>query len=501
MEEFKDKKKMDDLPFQSAVNLVKAIQEKKISSSELLELYIERYERYNPSINAIVETDFETARAKARQADEALANNENWGPLHGLPMTIKDYINVTGLHTTYGSPIFKDNLPTTNSDVVQPLIDAGAIIFGKTNLPLWAMGTQSFNEVYGQTNNPWDLTRTSGGSSGGSAAAIAAGLSGLEIGSDHAGSIRSPAHFCGIYGHKPTYGIVPIHGQQPPKKIELIDYSPEQDFTVTGPLARSAADLDLVMDLAVRPPVFQRKAIKINLPTPRKKALKDYRIGVWIEDPLYSPDTEVGECLERLVVDLLKKGTKIDEKKPDFNFHRSVDVFYELMQLANVAYMSEEEFNSLRKKSNELDTGDQSIDAWYARVLTKTHREWQLLNYERLMIRQKWADYFKKYDVLLCPAVRIAAFPHDHSMGIGSLQRISTKFGNQDVTHGNVMTPWATLASLSYLPASIAPIGLTSDGLPAGVQIIGPYLEDRTTIHFAKLIEENYFGFQPPPGF
>lgn len=213
---------MDEIAFQSAVNLEKAIQNKKISSSELLELYIERYERHNPSINAIVETDFETARVKTRQADEALANNENWGPLHELPMTIKDYINVTGLHTTYGSPVYKEYLPTSNADVVQTLVDAGAVIFGKTNLPLWATGSQSFNEVYGQTNNPWDLTRTPGGSSGGAAAALAAGLTGLEIGSDMAGSIRSPAHFCGVYGHKPTYGIVPIHGQQPPLKINMI---------------------------------------------------------------------------------------------------------------------------------------------------------------------------------------------------------------------------------------------------------------------------------------
>jgi amidase len=255
------------------------------------------------------------------------------------------------------------------------------------------------------------------------------------------------------------------------------------------------------MDLVVRPPVFQREAIKINLPVPRKKTLKDYRIGVWIEDPLYSPDKEVGKCLETLVSGLLKKGAKIDEKKPDFNFHRSVEIFIELMQLACVVYMPEEAFKSLRKKSNELDVEDQSTDAWYARVLTKSHREWQLLNWERLMIRQKWADYFKEYDVLLCPAMRIAAFPHDHSMDLESLQRVSTKFSDQDVTHAKVIFPWAALASLSYLPATVAPIGLTSDGLPVGVQIIGPYLEDRTTIHFAKLIEENLGGFSPPPGF
>ena len=494
---------MDEFAFQSAVNLVKAIQDKKISSSELLELYIERYERFNPRINAIVETDFEAARARARQADEALANGENWGPLHGLPMTIKDYINVIGLHTTYGSPIFKDYLPTSNADAVQPLIDAGAIIFGKTNLPLWATGSQSFNEVYGQTNNPWDLSRTPGGSSGGATAALAAGLTGLEIGSDLGGSIRSPAHFCGVYGYKPTYGIVPIHGQQPPNKINLIDYAPEQDFTVTGPLARSAADLDLVMSLVVRPPIFQRNAMKINLPQPRKKTLKHYRIGFWIEDPLYAPDIQVGDCLEQLVNGLSRKGAKIEEKHPDINFERSVKLFEELMHLATVRTMPSDIFDSLLKKSKELDEKDydKGTDDWFARTVTKTHRDWHFLNAERSMARQKWADFFREYDILLCPVIRIPAFPHDHDMTLGSLQRISTKHHIQDITHADAIFPWIAFASALYLPATVAPIGLTSDGLPVGVQIIGPYLEDRTTIHFAQLIEENFYTFEPPPGF
>lgn len=492
---------MDEFAFQPAVQLVKAIQDKRVSSSDLLELYIERYEQYNPSINAIVEIDFPTARAQARQADKALANNERWGPLHGLPITIKDYINVSGLHTTYGSPMFKDYLPTSNADVVQPLIDAGAIIFGKTNLPLWATGSQSFNEVYGQTNNPWDVTRTPGGSSGGAAAALAAGLTGLDIGSDLAGSIRSPAHFCGVYGHKPTYGIVPIRGQQPPREIELIDYAPEQDFTVTGPLARSAADLDLVMGLVVSPPIVQRHAMRIELPPPRKQTLHDYRIGVWIDDPHYSPDREIGDCLEQLVSHLIKKGAKIEEKKPDSNFTEMYGVFEELMNLASVVYMDKDGFDSLQQRSKQLDPNDRSTDAWYTRVITKTHREWQLLNWDRLLIRQKWADFFKEYDVLLCPTARITAFHHDHAMTLETTQRITTKFNEQDVRHSDLILPWVALASLAYLPATVAPVGLTPDGLPVGVQIIGPYLEDRTTIHVARLIEEHLGGFKPPPGF
>ena len=452
---------MDEFAFQSAVNLVKAIQDRKVSSSELLELYIERYERFNPSINAIVETDFEPARARARQADKALANNRNWGPLHGLPMTIKESFDVTGMHCTYGSPLFKENLTTTNADVVQLLIDAGAIIFGKTNLPLWMSDTQSFNEVYGQTNNPWDVTRVPGGSSGGAAAALSAGLTGLEIGSDMGGSIRAPAHFCGVCGHKPTYGIVP-NGQSPHNKKLSINYAPEEDFTVVGPLARSAADLDLAMDIIVRPPIFQRNAMKIHLPTPRKKTLKDYRIGLWLEDTVYPPDKEVGDCLDELVSSLSKQGAKIDEKKPDINFERIFEVFNDLFLLANAMLIPRDQFDLLQQKSKEPEGKDQSFDVMYARAVTKTHRDWQLLDEERAIARQKWADFFKEYDVLLCPAVRIAAFPHDHAE---FSQRI-TKCNDQNILHLDVMVPWAALASLAYLPATVAPIGLTSDGLP-----------------------------------
>jgi amidase len=251
------------------------------------------------------------------------------------------------------------------------------------------------------------------------------------------------------------------------------------------------------MDLVVRPSIFQRHAIKINLPAPRKKTLKDYRIGFWIEDPLYAPDIEVGDCLEKLVSSLSKKGAKIEDKQPDINFKRTFEVFNELFYLANAARIPSDRFDSLQKNSKELDDKDQNFDARYTRAVTKTYRDWQFLDEARSIARQKWADFFKEYDVLLCPVVRISAFPHDHT----PFPQRMTKFNDQNLPHEDVMLPWAGLASFSYLPATVAPIGLSSDGLPVGVQIIGPYLEDRTTIHFAQLIEENFYGFQPPPGF
>ena len=175
---------MNEFAFQSATELTRAIQDRRTSSVELLELYIERFERLNPVINAIVVTDFENARGRAQKADEALAKGENWGPLHGLPMTIKDSFEVIGLPCTSGAPELKNYLPGRNAHVVQSLLNAGAVVFGKTNLPLYALDFQSYNDVYGQTNNPWDVSKTPGGSSGGAAAALAAGLTGLEMGRD-----------------------------------------------------------------------------------------------------------------------------------------------------------------------------------------------------------------------------------------------------------------------------------------------------------------------------
>ncbi|MFH2131921.1 MAG: amidase family protein, partial [bacterium] len=421
----------------------------------------------------------------------------NWGPLHGLPMTIKDCIEVAGMHCTWGSPIFKDYISTRNADVVQSLLDAGAIIFGKTNLPLFAMDTQSFNDVYGQTNNPWDVSRSPGGSSGGAVAALAAGLTGLEIGSDIGGSIRSPAHFCGVYGHKPTYGIVPMHGQSPPLQMFTIDHAVEIDIAVTGPLARSAEDLELVMDLVVQPPKPQRKAVTIKLPAARKDSLRDYRIGLWLDDPLAPPDIEVGDCLQEMADNLAKAGVKIEGKKPDIDFEHCLEVYYDLLTLATTFVIPQPDFDHLLKQARTLDANDRSVEAHRARAGTKLHREWQLLNIERLLMCQKWDDYFKEIDVLLCPAVRVPAIHHDHT----DIAKRLSRFNNQDLLHVEIVMPWAVLTNVSYLPATVAPIGTTKSGLPVGVQIVGPYMEDRTPIHVAKLMADVTGGFAPPPGF
>lgn len=497
---------MKDLASLSVIRLTKALKKKQISSLELLEFYIKRYERLNPRINAIVATDFKNARKRARAADAAIAKGEDWGPLHGLPMTIKDNIEVVGMPTTYGDPLFKNFMPSKNADVVQSLLDAGAIIFGKTNLPLGAMDTQTFNKIYGQTNNPWDVRRTPGGSSGGAAAALASGLTGLEIGNDIGGSIRLPAHFCGIYGHKSSYNIVSRHGGNKPKAewksivagYSETDYFIDLDLAVTGPLARSAEDLKIAMDIIVGPPSYQRKAIKIKLPAPRKKSLKEFKVGMWLDDPSYPPDTEVGNCLQNIAECLSKAGINLKIKKPDIDLMRCHMLRNSLETMTRSHMQSQNIFNRAVNQLKRLKKDDQSMSARWMRAMTGYHRDWNILNMECSVIRQKWADFFQDFDVLLCPVVRIAAFPHDHT----KIEKRVARFNDQDLNYWDVLGPWNSLSLVAYLPATVAPIGFTSNGLPVGIQIVGPYLEDHTSIQFAILLEKEITGsFKLPPGF
>src|SRR2546421_11295851 len=272
---------MLDVPFRSARQLAADIKKKKIGCLELLDLYLARVEKYDGALNAVVVRDFERARTRARAADRALAKRDVWGPLHGVPMTIKESYDVAGLPTTWGVPAYKDRIATKNALAVDRLLGAGVVLFGKTNVPLYLGDWQSFNAIYGTTNNPWDASRSPGGSSGGSAAALAAGLTGLEAGSDIGSSIRTPAAWCGVLGHKPTYGIVPVRGHVPPPPGVL---SP-MDMAVVGPLGRSAADVALALDVVAGPDGADAVAWRLELPPPRHDDLAAFRVGLWLDDP------------------------------------------------------------------------------------------------------------------------------------------------------------------------------------------------------------------------
>src|SRR3989454_2500964 len=299
---------MLDIPFRSAKQLAVDIRKKKIGSLELLDLYLARIEKYDGALNAVVVRDFDRARTRARAADRALSKRDVWGPLHGVPMTIKESYVVAGLPTTWGVPASKNNIATKNAVAVSRLLGAGVVLFGKTNVPLYLADWQSFNAIYGTTNNPWDVTRAPGGSSGGSAAALAAGLTGLEAGSDIGSSIRNPAHFCGVYGHKPTWGIVPRTGQALPWQKAPVD------IDVVGPLARSAADLDLALSVMAGPEAIEAAGWQLRLQTPKQKRLRDFKVALLLDTPEIAVDREVQDWLLALADFLRTQKVKVDDR-------------------------------------------------------------------------------------------------------------------------------------------------------------------------------------------
>jgi amidase len=484
---------LTDLHFRSATELAGAIRRREVSSRELLEVYLARVEKLNPALNAVVTLDAERARARAAQADAALARGESWGPLHGLPMTVKDSFETAGVRTTSGSTRLSDHVPASDADAVKRLRGAGAVIFGKTNLPVFAGDIQSYNPVFGTTNNPWDATRTPGGSSGGAAAALAAGLTALELGSDIAGSIRTPCHWAGLFGHKPTFGIVPIRGHIPGPPGTLSD----MDLGVAGPMARSAADLELALDILAGPTDDRAVAWQLALPRPRHGDLRSYRVAAWLDDPDFPVDTQVGDSLRATVAALRGAGVRVDEKARPFEQLRDVFPIYQgQLWGAMMSGYPDEVFGAMVRHV-EANPTDESAFGRMARGGTQRHRDWVRANEISAQLRARFAAFFRDFDVLLMPVNPVPAIPHDHSepMFARSVQVNGSARNYMD------MLAWISPATLCFNPASVAPIGRTRGGLPVGMQIVGPYLEDRTTIDFARWLGELHGGFTPPPGY
>lgn len=483
---------MSDLPFKSAVELAAAMRERRIGCAELLEIYVERMERHNPSLNAIVTTDLEKARERAKAADEALARNEIWGPLHGVPMTIKESYDVVGMPTTWGMPSLRDNFPSRNALAVERLLEAGVVLFGKTNVPLLLADWQSYNEIYGATNNPWDLTRTPGGSSGGSAAALAAGMTGIEAGSDIGASIRNPAHYCGVFGHKPTYGICPPRGQSLPGRVTAADIS------VIGPLARSADDLEVALQAMAGPDELDGTGWRLELPPTRKTRLADFRVAVMLTSPDCAVDDELSERLQTLADAIARTGAHVSESaRPEIDARRLHSVYIQLLRAATSGRQSAEAFEWNLTQARSVAAADESYFARMVQANTMHHKDWLALNEERGHFRLRWAEFFQDYDVLLCPAAASAAFPHDFEGE--RWERTIPVNGKPEPTTDQLF--WAGYSGVAYLPSTVAPAGLTRSGLPVGVQIIGPHLGDRTCIHFARLLEQEFGGFVAPPGY
>ena len=479
---------MTDIAFAPATKLASMIRRKKIGSLELLDHYIARVEKYDPKVNAVVVRDFERARKRAKAADRA---KQPPGPFHGVPMTVKESLNVSGLPTTWGMPAFKDKPRDYNAVVVDRWQNAGAVIFGKTNIPVMLADGQSFNPVYGRTSNPFDLTRTPGGSSGGCAAALAAGLTGIETGSDIASSIRNPAHNCGVFGHKPTWGLIPTRGHT------LADVMTPLDISVVGPLARTPGDLEAALDVLAGPDVIEAAGMTYTLPAPKKKAFKDFRIGVILNDPVSEVEQDVQDVLQKLVDFLAKKKAKINDKtRPNFAMRDVERIFAFLLSGAMGGREPKEKFVANLKAAASLDASDQSLGAHWLRGATAYHREWLGANEERTRLRFAWHEWFKDYDLMLLPVFPLA--PHKHTDE--PVETRTYTINGKTMKHANVLF-WAGLTGVAYLPATAAPAGFTKSGLPVGVQIVGPHFGDRQTIAFAKMLEQEWQGFVPPKGF
>lgn len=482
--------------YPTTTELVASLANRQISSVELVEAAIARIEALDGAINAVVVRDFERARRAAKLADEALARGER-RPLLGVPVTIKEQFDVAGLTTTWGDPVSKDWRPEADAVAVARLKQAGAIVLGKTNVPFRLNDTQSHNPLYGTTRNPWDLSRTPGGSSGGSAAALAAGYVSLELGTDKGGSVRFPAHCCGIYAHRPSLDVIPTRGTSPPG----VSVRPRRaepglgHWAVVGPMARSAIDLSLALDVLAGPDeLAEGIAYTLSLPPPRHRRLKDFRILLVVNHPLLPTSSAVRLACEKLAERLSQLGCNLSQSSdllPDLA--ETSRTFFQFSQLDWIANQQDIEITKLKERVKSLRTDDESPEAQRLRGMPLDLRGWRETVQRGTRLHGDWRNLFRAFDVILCPVMPVPAYPHNHEVPRRPLDIDGQPYPYFE--HGK----WASIACLAGLPVTVTPIDLSAAGLPIGIQIIGPYLEDRTPLAFAEELEKEFGGFVPPP--
>ena len=482
--------------FSSATSLVAALRSGTIGARELTELYIRRIERHDPALNAVVVRDYTRAREQAIAAEHARARGEHRALL-GLPITLKESINVTGLQTTCGVPEWKGYISQHDAPVTTRTRAAGAVLLGKTNVPPMLADWQSANPIFGCTNNPWDRGRTPGGSSGGSAAAIAAGLSALEVGSDIGGSIRVPAAFCGIYGHRPSETLLPRSGQFPMPPLP----NPAVVMGVQGPLARSAEDLELALSVLAGPEVGEDVAWKVTLPAARRERLADFRVAVLPPIPWLPVDEQITAALSDLAGRLTKMGAVVKEIQPDgLGDHREYHGFYRTLLSAVTGARVDAETRRQRIATFRAAGDDLSLGA--ARGLEGTAGDYILWNGRREQHRAAWRAFFREWDVLLAPAINVLAYPHIERAWPADNSDLSLTFtvNGRSVPYLRGLC-YPALSTVPGQPATAFPVGLSREGLPIGLQAIGPYLEDLTPIRFTALLAREIGGYRKPSGY
>ena len=455
----------DDPTLWSATEQAAAIRERTLGSEELLDLFLARIAAVDPQVNAVCTLDVERARTTCRAADHAASAGVWWGPLHGLPITVMDAIDTEGIRSTGGAVELRDRIATADAPAVERLKAAGAVVFGKTNLPEWSGDWQSFNEMFGTTNNPWALDRTPGGSSGGAAAAVACGMTSFELGTDIGGSVRVPSAFCGVFGHKPSFGVIPTLGYLD----EPNGGATESDVNTFGPIARSAADLRLLFDLLAGPAGPAAAAWRLDLPADAPTSLRGLLVGAWLDDPDLECDAEMVAVLQSAADAAELAGAQVDRTvRPAID----VDHMWKLGARLIGAAVS-------------VHGDDRGL----------THQRWLQTDRERVALRRAWADVFERVDVLLCPVTLTPAFPHQQELAWDT-RSITVNGRHRRYLE---LEGWPALVGAAYLPSTSAPVGRTAAGLPVGVQVVAPLYHDRRAIAVADALTRTIGGYGTPP--
>ncbi len=477
-------------PFASATTMLEALNNHQVSAVELFDLHLQRIERYNPDLNAIVTFDFEHALQSAIAADQARSKGDH-AALLGLPITIKDTIDVAGLPGTAGAKRYKDRRPEQDAPLVARVRNAGAVIMGKTNIPPYAGDWQADNPVFGRTNNPWDLSRTPGGSTGGGAAALAAGLTPLEFGSDIGGSIRIPSAFCGVYGHKPSDTAVPRNGHFPGSPLP----NAATVLSALGPLARDTRDLELALDVIAGPAIGEATSWHLQLPPARHERLSDFRVALLPPIPWVPVDNEILAALDSCVSTLRSAGCRIETVTPeDFgDFSNWYELFLKFLFV--MMFIGEEEQKRRPQAEAMYKSGDRYLKASADGIMASAS-DYIIWHGQRETYRAMWRAFFQDWDIVLIPTDIVPAFPHTdapYQQRTLTINGMTVPYSRQSV--------YPAIATLAGQPSTAFPVGMTNNGLPIGLQAMGPYLEDRTTIRFASRVTRELGGFRRPPGY
>lgn len=447
----------------------------KINSTELLNAYIERWKMLNPSINAVVMTDIKKAINVAKNMDERRTRGEYLGPLQGLPITVKDTFDVDGMPAVAGDPkLMKRMSSVVDAATVKLIKDAGGIIWGKTNTPLYAGDIQTYNKAYGVTNNPYDVERTPGGSSGGSAAALAIGLTPLELGSDIGGSLRTPSHNCGTCGFKPSWGLISDKGHVPPHPNK--SNAPPVDLGVVGPMARNIADLRLLMSV-----------LAPDKNTPPDVQIDNLNLAIW-KEPKFSLGAEVAVAVDKVASVCKRGGVQVSFDKPAIDHLTMLSTYNKLLTpiiTADLPWVAKVLFRILRPLMKyKSQFGKLTLENMIV-AATQTELDFSEAKATRAKMKLICEDFFSYYDVLIAPVTAVPAIEHNNK---GNIFKRSIDVDGQRHPY-TCFFEWIALANLCHLPSVVIPVSQSSNGLPIGLQLIGAEGEDQKLLAIAEQIE------------